>query len=1044
MFFKKIKKEHKNLDFNQDEEKNCFLKFKDDFVIDIRKKNSKIKKKVLSPNFNKNSKKRYNFFSFIKNKKDYKFNFLNQNKINNISFLNLFKQYFFVNKYIFKSISKTNIHDLSIISFSKLVFHVSFNIGWLFLFFVRFLIIFFGLILYKSFLLLYSREYFQEVFKSVGLFGIAVFKKIKLPKSIYQKFCIKKKIVVKSNIDLFFHLFVSVRKYLGHKIERLKLILMKVQKRKKGKKIALIQNRSLNIKINKKKFNIKFKLSSILKKYGNKFLSLIKSGWLSVLSYVKINLYKVFSIFRNIFSILNNGVVKFKEITEIINNGLKNIIINRKDKFIKNRKLKKKIKDIKIELDKKEHKKIENVYFGKYFVFKSVFLFLALVIFLIAPFKGFVFYKSLNLETIKIKIIEASGRAVDNLYKASGDMVKMNTSDAINNFSEADNNFLKAKQYVDEINGLVLQLSKFSPKKEVRMASVGKQILETGIIATKLGSDTTLFFDELRSINGEVFVTSSDVDMINAFNDLENRLTVMNNDLNDLNISILKIDVDVLPDKYRDEFKEINDKIIHFSSLLKEMNSLINNIKIFLGVESDKKYLLVFQNSNEVRATGGFIGSIALVDFSKGRLKSLNIPEGGSYDLDGNLEEFVKAPKPLQLVTPRWFFRDANWWPDWSLSAKKLMWFYEHSGGETVDGCISFTPDILGEVLKITGPIDMTEKYGVVINQDNFWEIIRENIEKNKKTNTPKTIIKDIFNEVINRFSTKLNKDKIVQILKIIEDSLSSKNVLFYFNDDKLQGVVEEKKWGGRIKDTNKDYLSVINTNIAGGKSDKKIKQTITLDSEIMEDGSIVDTLRIKREHTASFIDNSYYKTRNVDWLRVYVPKGSVLIDASGFNEPDSVYFEDPDDNWNEDEYLKKEEDSIRSFGSTGASVYVESGKTVFAGWSMVDSGGTEVIYMKYKLPFSFGIEQQKNSENEFINGFKKIINKDKKNFYSYSLLVQKQPGASNVNIKTSLIVPDIYNVNWKYPDNIKNINNKLSIENRLKKDQFWAVLFSD
>jgi len=43
------------------------------------------------------------------------------------------------------------------------------------------------------------------------------------------------------------------------------------------------------------------------------------------------------------------------------------------------------------------------------------------------------------------------------------------------------------------------------------------------------------------------------------------------------------------------------------------------------------------------------------------------------------------------------------------------------------------------------------------------------------------------------------------------------KHILFYFNDKELQSKIEELV-GRRNKDTKWDYLSVINTNIAGGK----------------------------------------------------------------------------------------------------------------------------------------------------------------------------------------------------------------------------------
>ena len=66
-----------------------------------------------------------------------------------------------------------------------------------------------------------------------------------------------------------------------------------------------------------------------------------------------------------------------------------------------------------------------------------------------------------------------------------------------------------------------------------------------------------------------------------------------------------------------------------------------------------------------------------------------------------------------------WTMHDANWFPNFPTSAEKVSWFYEKTGGRTVDGVIAITPELLRDLLAITGPIDMPE-YDKTINADNF------------------------------------------------------------------------------------------------------------------------------------------------------------------------------------------------------------------------------------------------------------------------------------------------------------------------------------
>ena len=64
---------------------------------------------------------------------------------------------------------------------------------------------------------------------------------------------------------------------------------------------------------------------------------------------------------------------------------------------------------------------------------------------------------------------------------------------------------------------------------------------------------------------------------------------------------------------------------------------------------SRKRYLLIFQNNTEMRASGGFMGSFAVMDFSNGQVSNLNVPGGGTYDTEAGLKSKIVAPKPLQL-----------------------------------------------------------------------------------------------------------------------------------------------------------------------------------------------------------------------------------------------------------------------------------------------------------------------------------------------------------------------------------------------------------
>ncbi len=648
------------------------------------------------------------------------------------------------------------------------------------------------------------------------------------------------------------------------------------------------------------------------------------------------------------------------------------------------------------------------------------------------PFLGISYYKSLHYTEDHItRVAEA---AIQDLNGASDSILGMNFSEASQNFSEASQNFLKAEQELGKINKVLFSLAGFSNNKKAQLASQAEKVMAAGKAASNLGADISMALDSLFNSSEK-----NTLDILDNFIFYGQSAQLEAEKLNSL---LTEINIDDLPEEYREQFKTLKGQMKYLDSGLSDFLDIAKKLDDFLGAKTDKRYLLVFQNNAELRATGGFIGSYALIDFKNGEISNLEVPGGGSYDTEGGLKKLVAAPEPLWLVDPLWHFWDANWWPDWPRSAKKLMWFYEKSDGPTVDGVISLTPTVLEKILESFGPIDMTEDYGVVIDKDNFWLVIQDIVE-NKHVNEngiidnkPKKIIGDLLNKIIAELPKRLNREILINLFNDLEESLRGKHILFYFTDEELQQKIDEKGWSGRIKKTDSNYLSIINTNIAGGKSDKKIKEIINHKTEVLENGEIINTLWIKRIHTGKR-NEPFSGVRNVDWMRIYVPWGSKLIEAKGFTKPDDIYFEEADPNWEQDEDILKVKETER-MGDNGTLVYDESGKTVFANWSMVDPGESTVIYLKYKLPFSF-----KEKDKKLIDKIKEFINPSYNQYYSYSLYIQKQPGALASDINTSLSIPDNYKIIWKYPDNLNITSHGWQTSEELNEDKYQSILIA-
>lgn len=225
------------------------------------------------------------------------------------------------------------------------------------------------------------------------------------------------------------------------------------------------------------------------------------------------------------------------------------------------------------------------------------------------------------------------------------------------------------------------------------------------------------------------------------------------------------------------------------------------------------------------------------------------------------------------------------------------------------------------------------------------------------------------------------------------------------------------------ILKTQKDYVSVINTNINGFKTDGVISEKIEHQSEIQPDGTIVDTLAITRHHNGGQTNFAWWDKVNADYMRVYVPKGSELLSAEGqtreFNSPPLDYNAL---GFKRDPLVQMEEDSIKIDEASGTRIYEDADKTVFANWAYVSPQETVTVKYKYLLPFKIEI----NGENKPAD--------------AYSLLAQKQSGSVGSEFIFNISYPQKYNVLWKYPDELKQDGNNLKIETDLKTDKFIGM----
>lgn len=604
------------------------------------------------------------------------------------------------------------------------------------------------------------------------------------------------------------------------------------------------------------------------------------------------------------------------------------------------------------------------------------------------------------------EITDVGAAAIDSFFQGTNALNEARFDLAESEFARANQTFAEAETSLKSMNATIGGLVQILPETDKTYDSV-RGLLTAGKELSAAAESMAAAADEIES--------QTSLNVVTKLSILDTYVEQAQPSIAEATEALEQVDPDVLPEEYQDTVVELQQTVPQLSLSLNEYLEFSETLAMVLGKNRKMRYLVTFQNNTEIRPTGGFTGSFAELDLLNGEIDSMYVPEGGTYDLQGQLTEFVASPHPLSLLDPRWEFHDANYFPDYPTSAKKMIWFYEHAGGPTVDGVISINATFMPELLAILGPVDMPE-YGRSIDSENFlfetqkiveieYETYQINDEE-REVEAPKQFIGDLAPKILEKLE-EADTETMLAVLDLLGNGLEEKDVMLYFDNNSLQSTIEELGWSGRVKQAPDDYLMVVNTNLGGGKTDTVIDQDVYIDTVVEEDGSIVNTVTITKDHkglTSSLFEGE----NNVDYIRLYVPRGSELISASGFEIPDDDLFELSDLPLNYDEDLALLMSDIRKDPETKTDIWVESGKTVFGNWMQTKPGELETVTFSYRLPFS--LEQKDTRATLFEMAKERLGFKD---LESYSLFVQKQPGVITRETHVTLSLPEQKSIIW-------------------------------
>lgn len=473
---------------------------------------------------------------------------------------------------------------------------------------------------------------------------------------------------------------------------------------------------------------------------------------------------------------------------------------------------------------------------------------------------------------------------------------------------------------------------------------------QSGVSAAKKSIAAITPYADILGFSGEGSFTGGTTEdrlkvILETLDKISPILDDITNDLKNVESELLAIDAQRYPEKMKDI--EIRSNIIKAQELssgavvaLTEFRPVIEQLPSVAGSGDErKKYLILFQNDNELRPTGGFLTAYAVINVDNGKVEAES--SNDIYELDQKFSKKIPIPPELgrYLTTEKnLHLRDMNISPDLKISMDQFLENYLTVPNEAkdIDGIITIDTHFLTNLMKVLGPIEVPG-YGTFTAENDprcdcpqIIYVLSEIITR--PTNYIKVDRKGILGPLMRSLLTKAYtapKQSWPALFQTGFQSIQNKHAQFYFLDEKAQSAAEAAEVAGRMiaPEDGSDFLAIINSNLGGAKSNLFIDYDVIQNISAPENGMIEKTVEITYRNTHK-ADNCNLEAGLLclnstlrDWTRLYVPVGSQLVSSQGFLED--------------------------------AKTYDENGFTVIDGFFTLEPMATAKIKFVYKVPYS-------------------------------------------------------------------------------------------
>lgn len=244
-----------------------------------------------------------------------------------------------------------------------------------------------------------------------------------------------------------------------------------------------------------------------------------------------------------------------------------------------------------------------------------------------------------------------------------------------------------------------------------------------------------------------------------------------------------------------------------------------------------KRYLILLQNTDEIRATGGFIGSYAVLDFKNAEpfdltLRDMYDPSGISVTQPSppGHKEYLGEDEGMRLI-------DANWSPDFPTSAQQILSYFQAipTDRQDFDGVVAVPLTTVEKMVELLGGLYVADEEQTV-TAETLASLIRQDRDQFFPGSQEKAQVLQRFYTAMKLLLAELSAWDKWQLWHAARKSGALDEVQIYVQKPRLEKIIERLGWSGALKKYQLDelYLMPVESNVGINKANRKVSRELT------------------------------------------------------------------------------------------------------------------------------------------------------------------------------------------------------------------------